>query len=201
MKYLSFFVIFFLNLSNCSAQISQDEAEESKVAFRKTLDKQKITYHVPDGYEELYRPHNAIIGSMLLSGSRHQLRALKDSIFIYFTIEPVNTTTAYLDKMKKFGFSPNTNVEYLKTQSDTLKFPINRNSSMVTRKKYNADVSGYYELPLKGLYNNQYEKCRVAFIHKENRADIILYFFYTPRSAASVKKHMKKVLKKIEFTI
>ena len=70
---------------------------------------------------------------------------------------------------------------------------------MVTRKKYNADVSGSYELPLEGRYNNQYEKCRVAFIHKENRVDIVLYFFYTQASADSVDKHMKKVLNKIKF--
>ena len=141
-----------------------------------------------------------MIGPILLSSSDYQLRSLKDSVFIYFDIFAVDTTMAYINKMKKFGFSSNENVNYLQTGSDTLKYPITRNPSIVSRKKYDADVSGYYELPLEGLYKNQYGKCRVAFIHKENRADIILYFFYTPASAASVEKHMKKVLKNIKFT-
>ncbi len=172
----------------------------NRVAFHKELDDLKIIYDIPNGYEQLYQPSNAIIGSILLSGTRHQLRALKDSVFIYFTTLAIDTSIAYFNKMKKFGFIHNTNENYLKTMSDTIKYPITRNSSIVSRKKYNADVSGYYELPLKGRYNNQYEKCRVAFIHKENRADITLYFFYTPASAASVEKHMKKVLKRIKFT-
>ncbi|MGY4383469.1 hypothetical protein ACVWYN_000488 [Pedobacter sp. UYP24] len=200
MKLSLILILFLLYFNNCSAQITQDDPVAERIIFRKQLDQQKITYNVPDGYEQLYRPHNAMIGPILLSGSRHQLRALKDSIFIYFSIDVVDTTMAYFNIMKKFGFIHNTNENYLKTRSDTLKYPITRNSLMVTRKKYNADVSGYYDLPLEGRYINQYGKCRVAFIHKENRADITLYFFYTPASAASVEKHMKKVLKKIEFT-
>lgn len=198
MKFTLFLFLSCLYFNNCFAQTAQDEIERDK--FYETLEQQKIAYIVPNGYEQLYRPHNAIIGPILLSGTRYQLRALKDSVFIYFAIFPIDTTGAYLNKMKKFGFNPNTNVEYLKTRSDTLKYPIIRNSSIVTRKKYNADVSGSYDLPLDGLYNNQYGKCRVAFIHKKNRADITLYFFYTPSSAASVEKHMKNVLKKIKFT-
>ena len=200
MKFTLFLFLSCLYFSTSFAQESEDSPEADRVAFRERLDEQKLNYEVPKGYEQLYRSYNAMMGTILLSGTRHQLRALKDSVFIYFAIFPIDTTTAYINKMKKFGFRPKINVNYLQTGSDTLKYPITRNAPGVTRKKYNADVSGYYELPLKVSYNNQYERCRVAFIHKQNRADVTLYFFYTRASAASVEKHMKKVLKKIKFT-
>lgn len=181
--------------------IAQDsvKVEETEAAFYSLLKGGKVDYKVPKGYKKIFIAQNAHIGTILLSGSRHQLDNQKDSIFMYFSFDRIDTAEAYISKMKRFGFGWDMNKNYLQTQSDTVKFPIKRNSTSFTKNKYNADVSGFYELPLKKLYKERYSKCKVAFIHKENRADITLYFFYNPNKAATVSKHMAKVLRNIKF--
>ena len=189
----------FLILFKVAGQDSTNSESANMAKFNLNLTMAQIAYVTPKQYTKSYLSYNAIIGPMLLSGTRHQLEDTKDSIFVYFTIDEIDTSQKYISKMKRFGIPWDMNKNYLKTHSDTLKYPIVRNSQTFTKRRYNADVSGYFELPLQQIYVDKYQKCRVAFIHKENRADIILYFFYNPDNRAIVRKHMNRVLKNIKF--
>ena len=191
---LNFFIFF-----KVAGQDSTNIELENMAKFNLSLTTVKIAYVPPKQYKKSYLSYNAIIGPMLLSGTRHQLEDIKDSIFVYFTVDGIDTSEKYISKMKRFGIPWDMNKNYLKTHSDTLKHPIVRNPSTFTKNKYNADASGYFELPLQQIYANKYQRCRVAFIHKENRADIILYFFYNPGNSAIVQKHMNRVLSNIKF--
>ena len=197
-----FFLILISNIlmfCSVSAQDSLSSDMENKAAFYSFLDRAKIDYKIPRGYKPAFVPQNAHIGPILLSSSRHQLENLNDSVFIYFNIELIDTSQTYVSKMKRFGFAWDMNKNYLQTHSDTLKFPIERNPKNYTAKNFNADVSGHFEMPIQQNYKDKYSRCRVAFIHKENQADILLYFFYNRHNATTISKHIDKVLDNIKF--
>lgn len=154
----------------------------------------------PKGYELLYDSHNARLGTIILTGSRHQLKAPKDSVFIYFANLDIDTSTARTEKLKKFGLYHDPNQNYLKVASrDTGNNPIAYDSRSSSLNKYGADRSGTYDMTLPEPYKDQYRLCKTLFIHKENRADVWLYFFYNPGSAKKLHKHIAKMSKRIKF--
>ncbi|WP_285056632.1 hypothetical protein [Pedobacter ginsengisoli] len=194
-----FFLVFGFFHANAQF-VEDDDGPITKKKFLAQLDRIKVAYMPPKGYELIYDSHNARLGSIILTGSRHQLKALKDSVLIYFALFQIDTTKALSERLKKFGMFNDLNQNYLKVAGrDTVNNPIVYDSRDVSRNKYGADRSGTYDLTLPGPYKDQYWLCKTLFIHKESRADIWLYFFYNPGSARKLNKHIVRISKTIKF--
>jgi len=155
----------------------------------------------PKGFKQVYKAETALIGKLRLSSSKHQLESFSDSLVVYFTLDGIDTSLSRKKRLKILGLEfldPNKN--YLKTSSDTLKNPINHYSRELALKTFNADAAGTYDIPLTGAYRGKYQKCKVLFVHKENRADLCLHFFYNSDvSDKKLAKHINTLSKQIRF--
>jgi hypothetical protein len=186
---------------HATAQDDDDLSEAlTEKKFYAELHRLNLNYNPPPGYRLSYVPHNAQMGRILLTESRHQLASLKDNVFVYFTEFPI-TPRKKIDKgHEKFGLHDNDeNRNYLAIYSDTLVHPIMYHSRKFSRRKFGAERSGTYDLPLPRPYRGGYWFCKTLFIHKQDRADIVLYFFYNPGSANKVDKHITTLSKRIRF--
>jgi len=178
---------------------TEDNKIPDKEMFTRILQRSKIQYDPPKEYEQLYIGQNAQIEMILLTASWHQLKASKDSLFVYFTALEIDTTKASAEKLKKFGLYSDPNKNYLKTNSDTLSYPVKYDPRDFTLKKYSADRSGTFDLSLPKRYKNEYTFCKVLFIHKDDRADIKLFFFYNSIDPDKLEKHIKRIADHIKF--
>lgn len=160
----------------------------------------KFVYTPPKGYNQIYMDENARVGKLIFSGSDHRLESLSDSLVVYFILNYVDTTLAVKKATKLLGIDIDPNRFYLKTSSDTLQNPINHYSQKKALKIFNADAAGTYDIPLTGAYRGKYGKCKVLFVHKENRADVYLHFFYNPSvSDKKLTRHINTLSKHIKF--
>ena len=189
-----------LSTFHTSAQYGEDDDGAITLKnFKADLSRLKIQYLPPRGYKSLYKSYSASTGTFLLSASRHQLQAQKDSVFIYFAIIDIDTSQALSNRLKKFGFNVDVNRNYIQGVADTLMYPIFQDPMQLSISKYNADRSGTYDVQLKLPYKRQYSNCKVMYIHKENRADILIYYFFNSESASKLSKHIKRISQRIRF--
>jgi|GEM_PF-5455109 len=196
--------ILFLFLFVClsvSAQSFLDENPDVKQIFHKALKEEGIEYRLPNGYNETFKDINARMGGIFLSASMCQLQTHEDSILLYIAIQHIDTTKATYNKLKSWGLERDVNKNYLNLNTDTVKHPIIHFSARYSRRKFNADDSGMFELeyPLKYAYRGIYTKCKGIFIHKNDRCDIKLYYFYTDKSAVNLKKNIRRSYNVLRF--
>ncbi|WP_449435666.1 hypothetical protein [Pedobacter steynii] len=166
--------------------------------LNKYLEMFNIQYSMPNGYLEsdsslvIYNKSGYRVGR-----SVYKLIAQKDSIVILFRFNgPIDTSknlTGFIGVDGK-QFDPNKNYRPSKTEYTTF-------SNSYTTKIYNADVSGTYDLQVseKNHILNSGEKCKVIFIHKDNKVDIELFYFYNKSSEPQLNKHLKRTRKMLRF--
>lgn len=157
-----------------------------------------IQYSMPKGYLEsdssriIYNKSEHRIGNSI-----YRLISKRDSIVIFFIFNgPIDTSKRLTGFIGVDGkpFDPNKNYRPFKTEYTTF-------SDSYTTKIYNADVSGTYDLQVseKNHILNSGEKCKVIFIHKDNKVDIELFYFYNKSSEPQLNKHLKRTRKMLRF--
>jgi len=178
-----------------------DENPDIKQIFHRMLKEENIEYRLPKGYKEIFKDINARMGSIFLTASLCQLKVPGDSILLYIAVQHIDTTKVTYNKLRSWGLERDVNKNYLELNIDTMKYPIIHFSKRYSRKKFNADDSGMFDLkyPVQLAYRGVYSKCKGIFIHKSDRCDIKLYYFYTDNSEENLKKHIEATYKILRF--
>jgi hypothetical protein len=97
--------------------------------------------------------------------------------------------------MKKLApkADPNKNyLRYIELEADTTKEKVVFYSREYCRKKFNADVGAKFCMTNNRLFRGKYPYCEVVILHKENRSDIMLLYFYTDESREMLNKIIKQ---------
>jgi hypothetical protein len=158
-----------------------------------------ISYNKPEGYIESDSILELINGAIpnRFGSSYYSLTSKKDSIVICFQFNgPIDTSSILSGFPGNDGrpFDPNKNYIPYKTRYEI--FP-----AVYTTRVYNADVSGMYDfVPFKNESAiGGYNKCKVIFIHKNNRVDLHLFYYYNKGSEEKVKRHIKETKGMLRF--
>lgn len=100
-------------------------------------------------------------------------------------------------------YNPDHNTDYIRQTKrqafDTLKNPIIYLSASYSQEKFNADVSGQYNVSFPKPYKGKFNNGKVVFIHKENHADAYLHYYYTDEAKKRIDKVIKKTSGMIRF--
>ena len=101
------------------------------------------------------------------------------------------------------NYNPDRNTDYLRQIDreafDTLKNPVIYHPAIYSQKKFNADVSGQYNINFHIPYKEKFNNGKVVFIHKEHQADVYLYYFYTDEAKDKIDKYIEKTSGMIRF--
>lgn len=175
--------------SCCSAQ--------SMSSLQSYLQQFNLKYQAPVGYDGV-SIDSVIYGGRLghtLGRSYYMLKSKKDSVQIYVVFAgPIDTTLVGFKKQDGTIYDPNRN--YIPPDTSYV-----LHDKALTRSRYNADVSGYYNMlpSRKRHFVSANEKCKVVFIHKDNLVDIELYYYYTPMQVETIHKHIKQTESMFKF--
>ncbi|MES2827082.1 MAG: hypothetical protein V4687_02965 [Bacteroidota bacterium] len=166
--------------------------------LKRNLDRFHVSYVKPKGYKEIdsiFKITSFETGH-LVGVSRYNLLSEdgKMMICVYFSgpIDTVGFRTLKLLSGKIYDVNKN----YI---PHNLSYELH--SSSYSKKVYNADVSGFYDFPPGRLVHilGPSEKCVTVFMHKENRLDIEVYYYYMNLSDTEVKKHLKRTEAMFKF--
>jgi len=158
-----------------------------------------ISYTKPEGYVESDSILELINGAIpnRFGSSYYNLTSKKDSIVICFQFNgPIDTSNILSGFPGNDGgsFDPNKNYIPYKTRYEI--FP-----AVYSARIYNADVSGMYDfVPFKNESAiGRYDKCKVIFIHKNNKVDVHLFYYYNKGNEKKVKRHIKATKGMLRF--
>jgi len=196
-----YFIALFICLSvqDSKAQSFLDENPDIEKIFFKKLNRYGIKYQPSKNYEEIFDIRGGTIGPRLLSLSMLKLKSKKDSVLIYVAFLGIDTTARNRALNKRLNLRDE-NVEYLANGADSLNHPLTILSPKLAKRYYNADamVTRGQEM-FKKRYLDAYTRCQLLVIHKENVADILLYFFHTDGSKKRLKHHIKNSRQILSF--
>ncbi|MES2827093.1 MAG: hypothetical protein V4687_03025 [Bacteroidota bacterium] len=160
------------------------------------VNKYGLIYRQPKNFE--YRENSiAIIDGKLqaqLAGSLANLISKDKDIVVCIVFYDIDTTRGNMF-LKRDGTYWSSNKNYL-PRSEILEIFDQKDTKNIN----NADVSGTYDLePWKVHLLSENEKCKVIFIHKEDRLDIELYCYYKPMKDKKLEKYIKSVRNLFKF--
>ncbi|MES2827083.1 MAG: hypothetical protein V4687_02970 [Bacteroidota bacterium] len=175
-----------------------------RVPWSQELDAYNATFKLPKNFTEQPYGSNAKLGKSFLSAPSALLFSKDSAICVYVGRMQIDTTTATKIKYKRFGFSTDFNHNYIRaaiSQTDTNKKAITHLPQSEVRKMFNADDVITYDVII-WKYNDflgKYNRCTAYVIHKEDRCDISLFFFYHESTEAASLKSIRKNYRLVKF--
>jgi len=165
----------------------------------------KINFTPPKNFivvdcDNYYRPGN----SMLLNSFFYELQSTSDSIIINFTILDLSHVN---DSLKQRISPSNTfskNLDFLQstqTEADVKENKLEFYADAESKKVFNADNALSFKLRNSNPYKNRYPYCQVILLHKKDRADIWVYYWYNYSSKPKLEstiRQTKGILKFVE---
>lgn len=192
---------------SCYAQEPSAEKiiEESKAFFLNKSKAGGLNYKKPEGYTEIFNWYqSAALGKSLLSSPDLQLIDVDSTTLIYVAILTLDTNNATIKNARKWGLLQNLNTSYLSrvgNSSDTVQTPVRHFTKEDARKKFNADAAGISDVTIwkRNEYKGRYDKCKALFLHKENKCDVFIYYFYMNKRQEPIEREIRKTSQFIIF--
>ena len=163
--------------------------------------------------DQFYSPGNDI----LINAFFYELSSIEKEVTIDVSIldlsQVSDSTNAIIDP--RSSYSKNLNyLRVMQIQADVKHDAIHFFSNEESNRLFNAENSAIYtfrnehsyheffnngHIYKQGIYKNKFPYCKILTIHKENRADIELYFWYNDNSKKSVNEIIKSTRSMLKF--
>lgn len=121
----------------------------------------------------------------------YSLKTNKADIIVGISFQHLAPPSDFVKRLAP-NYDPNKNyLHYTELRADTTKEKVVFYSKEYCRKKFNADVGAKFCMTSNRSFRGKYPYCKVVILHKENRSDIMLLYFYTDES----RKELDRIIK------
>ncbi|PRY52538.1 hypothetical protein B0I27_1054 [Arcticibacter pallidicorallinus] len=169
-------------------------------AFKLNLKYYNIKYSAPEGFSHL----DSMTSSYCLSNRselfQYSLINKEEDIAIRFLmIQILPQTAEQLERTRrlfnlKYVTLPNDNylrTIYLQLEGDTANRIVYYPKSYA-KKTFNVNVAGEYDRECKLIYKDKFYKSKVVFLHRENKLDCFIHYFYEEGKEEKVREIIAK---------
>lgn len=161
-----------------------------------------MTYKAPSSFIETqvdnsYRPGN----DMVISAFFYELSSQKSDILITISILDLTHINDSISRIVSPRNAYGKNLDFLRgiqIESDVSRDQLIFISNKETEKFYNADNAAIYKFRNNRSYKGN-KFCKVVLIHKKDRADIQLYYWYNDNSKDLVDAIMEQTRTMLRF--
>lgn len=173
-----FFAVLLISLQPFKAFSQMDNV------FGSELTKMRCTFKKSNGFVSSgYAPAFSPRPKLLVGGFQQELTTesgdVRISITVYYndsTRKSVRGEETY-KKMFRPDFDRNkVYLSMIRAQIDPQQKIIFFDTTQL--KLWNADVGALYSMVMQNRYQEKYSKCKVLYLFKKNRGDVVMYYFY-----------------------
>ncbi len=140
-------------------------------------------------------------GSLVSSISYALINKSNDIIILMIFMDRSAITPEKTAMLRRINpdYDPEKNyLVWIRVQSDTSYKAIHYPRAYI-RKTSRADDAGEYVLNCPNPYKKVYNHCKVVFMHKEKRGDVLLYYFYTDAAKKKIDRCIKKTARMMRY--
>ncbi|MBB6130584.1 hypothetical protein [Mucilaginibacter lappiensis] len=204
-KNLFFFIFFSFLILEAAAQSKQLPGLGLNAPHGKIFDNVchaiGAVYKCPVGFRELDTTERFMPGNrILLDSFVQELEGKKDDIMICFAV--ANYKLFNEVRIRKYSPNYSKNDEYknrIKSKIDSSRYSFTPYKREFTHKVFNADTAGIYDFVPQDPYRNRYPLTKIVTIHKQDRADIEVFYFYNEKSKNRINKYIADTQGMIQF--
>lgn len=161
-----------------------------KEIFNAESKRSGFEYNLPEGFKELDLIELQLPGNrILLNTFDREIENKEKNIVVCFTV--TNFSSINDSIVREISPSYVKNDQYkseVKSKIDSTHNKLTYFNKDYTQKTFNADVAGIYDFIPIYPYHNKYTLCKIVFIHKQDRADLEMFYFYNKESEAKINK-------------
>jgi hypothetical protein len=171
---------------------------KAELQFKEILEVMGGDFNMPQRYtqygsQETFDPG---IKNVLLGTFWYLIQSKRDDVIIGMTLLELNFSESRISDLFPNYKKNKTYLSGVKSQADTLKEKPLHFSKAYIAKTSNADDAGIFTMSPTNSFHDK-KKCKVVFLHKDDRGDIMLYYFY--ENEKKLKRSLKKTEKMIRF--
>jgi len=172
--------------------------------LKSVLKEENLQYEMPNGFLECEGADRH--ESRECATGRHtnplfySIYAKNYDVIIGFNMLPHYIPSPLLKALVPNLVGPNeTHLSYIKSEADTAKYNVVYYTKKYCKKKFNSEFGAEYQLRCNRLFREKYPYCRVVVVHKKDRCNIFLSYYYTDKSEKQVKKCIRKTAGLIKY--
>ncbi|MEO8853933.1 MAG: hypothetical protein ABI359_09145 [Ginsengibacter sp.] len=163
-----------------------------------------LVYNAPKDFIETIPDNNYREGNdFILSSFQNELTDEKGDIIIDFTYFDLSRMTDSLMHIQRYKSKSTTmNLSFLRgieIESDIENEKLLFLSNNEADEYYNADNVVIYKLNNENAYKRKYKFCKVVLLHKKDKADVYMYFWYDARSKNKVDEVIDQTRNMLRF--
>ncbi len=192
-KILNCFILLFLFYNACNAQKNK--------YLNYYITEVKFTYNKPTDFLEVYPDTTYFSGAWIMPFApfEYELQSSTDDISICMSMMNLKLISDSINRL--FDPKADKNTSYLRLihfAADTINGKIIFLPKNYVKTFLHADDAIMYKVnmsitkPGTEKYRNKYDSCKEVLIHKNDRADIMIYYWYNESSAAKIDECIEK---------
>lgn len=185
--------------------------------LEKEIKETDIIYNKPKGFIEVYPDTSYFpmyyFAPLLPSGVLlYEIKSIKYGTSVSVGIINLRRIKEfYKNAQTKHHFSssviPDYNTDYLRhphPMVDSINTKVYYFSDSYSLKKWNAQKAIQYKIDLlksnkRLMYRNKYDSCNIIVIHKDDCADIVLYYWFNKKAASVLKLVIEQTIGMFQF--
>ena len=146
-----------------------------------------LIYNAPNNFIETIPDNSYREGNdFILSSFQNELTDEKEDIIIDFTYFDLSKMTDSVMRIQRYkSISATMNLSFLREieiEADIKNGKLLFLSNKEAEEYYNAEIVAIYKLNNQNIYKKKYKLCKVVLLHKKDKADVYLYYWYDANS-------------------